>query len=202
MKALKTWKLGLPGLLLTLALQLTLGTTGAWAAGPLENVKGLIDEVQCILQTNLQKSKRLELIEKITDRHLDFREMAKRCLDSTWNTLTRAQQEEFVKLFSRLLKASYAGHLDEFAKTKVDYLGETNKAECGEVRILVIRANDKIPVNFRLLKEARGWMIYDMEIEGVSMVCNLQTQFCQTIKESSYHGLVRCMKVKLLADRS
>lgn len=188
------------GLILTLAVNLIILVPGARAAGPMEDVKGLIEEVQTILKTKPEKSKRLDLIEKATAKHLDFREMAKRSLESTWTSLNRSQQDEFIKVFSDLLKASYANHLDDFAKTKVDYQGETTKANTSEVRIVVVRPNDKIPVNFRLLHEPQGWMIYDMVIEGVSMVDNFRTQFAAMIQECSYGELVRCMKDKLRAD--
>ncbi len=188
------------GLILALAVNLIVGVAAAKAAGPLEDVKGLIEEVQTILKTKPEKAQRLELVEKATAKHLDFREMAKRSLESTWPTLNRTQQDEFIRVFSELLKASYANHLDDFAKTKVDYLGESKKTDTSEVRIVVIRANDKIPVNFRLLHEPQGWMIYDMVIEGVSMVDNFRTQFTAMIKECSYGELVRCMKDKLKAE--
>ena len=188
------------GLILALAVNLLIWVPRARAEGPMDGVKGLIEEVQTILKTKPEKSQRLDLVEKATAKHLDFREMAKRSLESTWNGLNRGQQDEFVRVFSELLKASYANHLDDFAKTKVEYQGETNKAEAGEVRILVIRPNDKVPVNFRLLHEPQGWMIYDMVIEGVSMVDNFRTQFAAMIQECSYGELVRCMKDRLKAD--
>ena len=189
------------GLILALAFHLTMWVSGAQAAGPMDDVKGLIQEVQTILQTKSEKSQRLELVEKAAARHLDFREMAKRSLQSTWTGLKRSQQDDFVLIFSGLLKASYANHLDEFAKTKVEYQGETSKAQESEVRILVLRPNDKIPVNFRLLQQPEGWMIYDMVIDGVSLVENFRTQFAAMIQECSYGELVRCLKEKLAAER-
>jgi len=188
------------GLILALAVNLLIWAPRARAEGPMEGVKGLIEEVQTILKNNPQKAQRVDLVEKATAKHLDFREMAKRSLESTWNGLNRGQQDEFVRVFSELLKASYANHLDDFAKTTVAYQGETNKGDSSEVCILVIRPNDKIPVNFRLLHEAQGWMIYDMVIEGVSMVDNFRTQFAAMIQECSYGELVRCMKDKLKAE--
>ena len=188
------------GLILALAVNLLIWVPMARAEGPMEGVKGLIEEVQTILKNHPQKSQRVDLVEKAAASHLDFREMAKRSLESTWNGLNRGQQDEFVRVFSELLKAHYANHLDDFAKTRVDYQGETNKAEAGEVRILVIRPNDKIPVNFRLLHEPQGWMIYDMVIEGVSMVDNFRTQFAAMIQECSYGELVRCLKDRLKAE--
>ncbi len=180
---------------------LVLWAPGAQAAGPLEDVKGLIEEVQAILQTHSDKSQRLQLIEKAADRHLDFREIAQRSLDSSWSNLNSAQQDEFVQVFSQLLKGFYANHLDDFAKTKVDYQGETRKADNSEVRILVIRPNEKIPVNFRLLQEPQGWMIYDMVIDKVSLVENFHNQFSQVIRDRSYAELLRSMKSRLKGEK-
>ena len=188
------------GLILTLAVNLIIWVPAVRAGGPLEDVKSLIEEVQTILKTKSEKSQRLDLVAKAAAKHLDFREMSKRSLESTWKGLNRGQQEEFVRVFSELMKAHYANHLDDFAKAKVDYQGETNKAETSEVRILIIRPNDKIPVNFRLLHEPQGWMIYDMVIDGVSMVDNFRTQFTAMIQECSYGELVRCMKDRLKAE--
>jgi phospholipid transport system substrate-binding protein len=187
------------GLILVLAVNLTLWIPAARAAGPLENVKSLIAEVQTILKTHSQKSERLDLVEKVTAKHLDFPEMAKRCLGSTWNTLSEAQKREFIQLFGELLKAHYADHLDDFAKTTVTYQGETCNADSSEVRIVVVRPNDRIPVSFRLLQKPEGWMIYDMNIDGVSMVSNFRTQFSQAITASSYQGLVARLKAHLKA---
>lgn len=84
------------GLILTLAVNLIIWVPAARAASPMEDVKSLITEVQTILQTHGQRSERLALIEKVTAKHLDFREMAKRCLGSTWNTLSGSQKNEFI----------------------------------------------------------------------------------------------------------
>jgi len=189
------------GLILALAVNLTMWVPGARAVSPTEDVKRLVDEVQTILQTKSAKSQRLDLIEKVTAKHLDFQEMAKRCLGSTWGTLNAGQKIEFVDLFSRLLKASYANHLDDFVKAKVNYQGESCDGHNAEVRIVVIRPNDRIPVNFRLLQKPAGWMIYDLNIEGVSMVSNYQCQFKRAIEMISYQGLLGRLKERLKAEK-
>ncbi len=188
------------GLVLALAANLVLGVSYASAAAPMDDVKGLINEVQTILQSHSQKSERLDLIEKVTNKHLDFEDMAKRSLGSTWATLNGAQRQEFVHLFSQLLKASYANHLDEFVKTKVNYEGESCDGNTSEVRITVIRPNDKIPVSFRLHQKGPGWMIYDLNIEGVSMVSNYRSQFQRAVQVISYQGLIGRLRAKLKAE--
>jgi phospholipid transport system substrate-binding protein len=189
------------GLILALAVNLALWLPAANAAAPMENIKSLVNEIQTILQTHSQKAERLNLIEQVTMRHLDFREMSKRCLGSTWAGLSSAQKNEFVQLFSALMRASYAKQLDGFVQAKVNYQGESCEADNAEVRISVVRPNDRIPVNFRLLKEPQGWMIYDLVIEGVSLVSNYRGQFARAINAISYKGLLARLKAHLKAER-
>jgi phospholipid transport system substrate-binding protein len=200
MQASKPFNLLGWSLALALAVQLVSGAPAALAAGPLADVKGLIEQIQTILQKNAEKSKRLDLIEKVTAKHLDFREMSQRCLGPTWATLSAGQQQEFVQLFSQLVKASYANHLDGFVKAKVDYQGESCDAQGGEVRLVIIRPNDRIPVKLNLLNKPEGWRIYDLCIEGVSMVNNYRQQFAKVIRSTSYQGLVGCLKAKVKAE--
>ena len=188
------------GLILALAINLIMWLPAAKAAAPMEDIKSLVSEIQTILQTHSQKSECLDLIEKVTTRHMDFREMSKRCLGSTWTSLSSAQKHEFVQLFGDLMKASYAKHLDEFVQAKVNYQGESCDNDAAEVRICVVRPNDRIPVNFRLLKEPQGWMIYDLVIEGVSMVNNYRCQFARAINVISYKGLLARLKAHLKAE--
>lgn len=186
--------------MLALAIPLTTWVPAALAAGPMDGIKCLVEEVQAVLQTKSEKSRRLDLIEKATARRLDFREMAQRCLGSTWSTLGKGQKDEFVHVFSQLLKASYANHLDEFVKAKVNYVGESLDEDRAEVRIVILRTNDRIPVSFSLLEKPQGWMIYDMNIEGVSMVSNYRSQFQRAIRLSSYQTLMSHLKAKLKAE--
>jgi len=188
------------GLIMALAVHLLLGATALLAAGPMEDVKNLIGEVQTILQTQKDKAIRLRLIEQSALRRIDYQEMSQRSLEQTWNSLSKAQRAEFLRLFTALLKASYADKLDDFAKSTVTYHGETQKGEAAEVRIQVNRTNDKIPVRFQLLKGPQGWMIYDLIVEDVSLVDNFRMEFGRIIKASSFTALLKCMQLKLQAN--
>ncbi|MHB8067752.1 MAG: MlaC/ttg2D family ABC transporter substrate-binding protein [Desulfobaccales bacterium] len=188
------------GLIMALAIFLTMGAPGVRAAGPQEDIKNLIEEVQTILQTKKDKPTRLRLIEQSALRRLDYQEMSRHCLDKTWGTINQAQRSEFIRLFTQLLRASHADKLDDFAKCTVTYQGETQNGDAAEVRILVVRTNDKIPVKFQLLKKPQGWMIHDLVIEDVSLVENLRTEFDRIIRSSSFSALLKCMQLKLQAN--
>jgi phospholipid transport system substrate-binding protein len=189
---------------LALALFLTLTVSLAMAGSPMEDIKSLMDEVMAVInnpeyQSPAQKQARVQLIEKLATRKLDYQEMAQRCLGNTWNTLTSAQKSEFIHLFSELLKASYADRLDELTKTQVSYQKETRNGDQAEVAVLILRPNDKIPVTFKMSQDSRGWMINDLIVEDVSLMSNFNSQFSRVIKGAGYGELVACLKLQLKA---
>jgi len=193
-------------IVLALALSLAPGVSGAQAGQPTEDIKHLLDEVLAILhnpalKTPAQKQHRQDLIEQAAARRFDYREMAKRCLDTTWDTLSQTQQKEYVHLFTELLKASYAHRVDEIANAQVTYLSESQGQDLAEVRTVILRPNDKIPVNFRMLRLPDGWKIYDLVIEDVSLVKNFNHQFGCAIEGDSYDYLVRCLRGKLQEEK-
>lgn len=190
---------------LVLVFNLGASVPQVFADQPTESVKAIIDKVLGILRNPAyrapgQKATRVRLIEQCALQRLDFQEMSKRCLEETWNTISQAQRAEFIRMFTELLKASYADKLDDFAKSTVAYQGETRKGDSAEVRILVLRTNDKIPVKFQLLNGPRGWMIYDLVIEDVSLVDNLRSEFGRIIKSSSFAALMKCLQLKLQSN--
>ena len=196
---------GLRVFLLTLAATLMMGGSGGLAAGPGDDVKNLINEVLGILnnpalQGTNQRARKVDLVEQAAARHFNYREMAKRCLGETWNTLNQGQQDEFVKNFSGLLKASFACRLDEFTKAGVNYQPEILKPDHAEVPIVILRPNDKIPVSFRMLKEPQGWMIYDLLIEGVSLADNYRAQFARIIEGSSFKDLLKVLQARMAEE--
>ena len=177
----------------------------ALAAGPADDVKSLINEVLAILnnpalQAPNQRARKVDLVEQAAARHFNYREMAKRSLGETWDTLNQGQQNEFVKNFSGLLKASFACRLDEFTRAAVTYQPEILKPDHAEVPIIILRPNDKIPVSFRMLKEAQGWMIYDLLIDGVSLADNYRGQFARIIKGGSFKDLLKVLQARMAEE--
>jgi phospholipid transport system substrate-binding protein len=202
----RRWPVGLTIALLALALLLAPGAPGALAGQPTEDIKKLMDEVLNILgnaalKAPAQKRRRLELIENLAASRFDYREMARISLEPTWDKLTKAQQEEFVHLFTELLKVSYAGRIDEIAKARVEYRPEKLMGDKAQVSAVILRPNDKIPVDFCLHQTPQGWMIYDLIIEKVSLAKNFQHEFGCAIEGASFNYLVGCLKSKLAAEK-
>jgi phospholipid transport system substrate-binding protein len=186
---------------LALALNLALAGYAAANGEPTEIVKGVIARVQELLRDpalQQDKAERRRLIKEAVDRHFDYREMAKRSLGAAWRNLGAAQRADFVSLFARLLEASYSDKIEKFAgNVKINYLGDNTEEDYAEVRTVVVRANDRIPFSYHLLNENGTWMVYDVVIEGVSLVSNYRSQFSRIIHESSYGELVRRLRNKV-----
>ncbi len=150
-----------------------------------------------------KKQQRHDMVKQIVDRHFDYREMAKRSLGATWNSLSNPQRDEFVRIFAELLEASYADKIDRYVKNvRIDYPGERLDGDYAEVPTVVVRPNDRIPLTYRLHNESGTWMVYDVVIEGVSLVSNYRSQFSRIISESSYAELVKRLRTKVNEQRS
>jgi phospholipid transport system substrate-binding protein len=185
--------------ILGLTLHLVVGVSGSWAGPPTEIVRQVIERSLDVLQNqSYGKSTKRQMVKGIVDPHFDYREMAKRSLGTAWGGLSSGQQAEFVRLFSELLEASYSDKIEKYAqRVKIDYTGEIPDGDQVEVRTVVVRPNDRFPLNYRLLREGGTWKVYDVVIEGVSLVSNYRSQFSRIIHESSYAELVRRLKTKV-----
>ncbi len=193
---------------LILILILALAGSSAGSSEPMPIVKEVIEQALDVLKNPAyegpaKKETRRQKVKQIVDRHFDYREMAKRSLGQAWSGLSNAQRDEFVRLFAELLEASYSDKIDKYAKSvKVDYTGESKDDGYAEVRTVVVRPNDRIPLNYRLYQADDDWKVYDVVIEGVSLISNYRSQFSRVIHESSYAELVRRLRTKVDELRS
>jgi phospholipid transport system substrate-binding protein len=182
------------------ALLLIVGASGARADQPMEVVRHVINNALDVLtNTAYTKQQRRQMVKGIVDPHFDYREMAKLSLGPTWHSISAGQRDEFVRLFANLLEASYSDKIIKYAqRVKIDY---TNVIPMGEdrveVRTVVVKPNDRIPLNYRLLNEDGTWKVYDVVIEGVSLVSNYRSQFRRIIHRTSYADLVQRLKAKV-----
>ena len=190
-------------LALSLTLSLALAVSEARAESPTEAVKSVVDEVLRVLQdpslkAPALKKQRRDRVKQVVDRRFDYEEMAKRSLGASWGSLSGGQHQEFVRLFAQLLEASYSDKIMRYSDEKIQYAPEIKEgADYAEVRTVVLRKNDRIPMNYRVILKPQGWMVYDVVIEGVSLVSNYRTQFSQVIRESGYGELVRRLRNKI-----
>ncbi len=173
-----------------------------FAGAPTDQVKETVDEVINILNNKELKKprnsrERSAKIREVVNRRFDFAEMAKRSLGIYWRQRTPAEQKEFVTLFSDLLENTYIRKIERYEHEKVTYVGEAVEGPYATVKTLIITTKEvEIPVNYRIFKSGDKWEVYDIIVEGVSLVNNYRTQFYQIMSSGSYADLVRRLKAK------
>jgi phospholipid transport system substrate-binding protein len=184
---------------------LLLGFATPGAAGELtDQMKQTTDKVLSILNDSaLQGSAKAEeregLIRKTLDERFDWTEMASRSLSRYWAQRTDEEKKEFVPLYADLVKRTYVHKVVEgYSGEKVVY-GEENIAKnYGTLKVkIVTKKNTDIPVEDRLRKEGDNWLIYDVAIEGVSVVNNYRAQFDSIMSKVSYANLVKMLRDKV-----
>jgi phospholipid transport system substrate-binding protein len=132
-----------------------------------------------------------------------FDEMAKRSLGAYWPERTPAERTEFVHVFTDLLARSYVSRIDGYSGQPIVYLDESVDGDRAEVRSEVVdHLTGKTSIEYRLLRGPSDWRVYDVVIDGVSLVNNYRTQFAQIIGRSSYSDLLRRMRSKLASERN
>ncbi|KAB0671937.1 ABC transporter substrate-binding protein [Oryzomonas sagensis] len=169
-------------------------------AGATDDVKKTVDEVvHVVSDKNLKKhdQQRRQALKKTISVIFDYSEMAKRSLGKHWSQRSQAERRQFTDLFASLLENSYAGKIESYNNEKIMYLKETVDGDHAEVRSKVITPKrDEYSLDYRLLKENGKWMVYDVVIEGVSLVSNYRTQFNKIITTNGYNELVKKLKTK------
>jgi phospholipid transport system substrate-binding protein len=190
-----------------LTFYLILGLATPISAGePTEEIKKTTDKVIAILADPALKGpehakERERLIRRAADERFDWKEMARRAMARHWQKRTKEEKEVFVSLFSDLLERTYMKKIESYSGEKVYYEGESIDGVYATVSVKILTSNDvKISVEYRLHKQEGDWLIYDVSIEGVSLINNYRSQFNDIILKSSYEGLVKRLKEKVGRD--
>ncbi|HVG02730.1 MAG TPA: ABC transporter substrate-binding protein [Nitrospira sp.] len=171
-------------------------------AGPAtDSIRGTIDEVFKVLDDKeLKKPERHEdrrqRLEKVVGARFDYSEMSRRSLGTQWNQLSEKDKQEFVDLFRTLLTNTYADRVENYSGEGVQYLNERTEKEYAEVRTKVLSGKTEIPMDYRLLRKDNDWRVYDVVVDGVSLVNNYRGQFSKILHTSSYPGLVDQLRKK------
>ncbi len=144
---------------------------------PTAVVKCTIDEVIRLvtdeqLKTSDQVSQRRELLEEEIGKHFDFGEMAKRSLAAHWKRRKEPDHQEFIGLFQALLSKTYAKKIENYSGETVNYLKERLRDGYAEVQTTIVSPKTEISLDYRLILKDGAWHVYDVVVDGVSLVKN------------------------------
>ena len=153
--------------------------------------------IQTLKDTSLSKKEKKEGILKTIDGLFDFNLMARLSLGKeNWKPLSRSKRKEFSKLFVERLKQSYLDKLDLYTDEEV-VVGEAKLTKKNRVEVLtyLITKDDKKEMTYKLYKsKKKGWMVYDVDVLGVSIVQTYRSQFSGILKKESMEQLMERMR--------
>jgi phospholipid transport system substrate-binding protein len=172
-------------------------------ASPMDEIKQTTDKILSIATNPAFKApskseEREKRIRQAVDKRFDWEEMARRSLAIHWAERTTEERKEFIRLFADLVERTYMKKVEDYSGEKVLYEGESKEGDYATVRVkIVTKRGENIPVEYRLKKERENWFIYDVSIEGVSLVNNYRIQFHSIISQSNYENLVKRLREKV-----
>ena len=165
-----------------------------------EQMTKKIDNVLLVLEKKeLSLSQKGEEIIKIIDEVFDYELMAKIAIGKeTWNNLSAPKQKEFVKIFETKLKNSYVEKLELYNDQKVKIIGlkpHNNTRLQLETELIGKEGSYKINYNFyNKSKEKEQWLIYDVDLVGVSIIQTYRQQFSGLLKEKTFDEMLALLE--------
>jgi phospholipid transport system substrate-binding protein len=170
------------------------------AGAPTEQIRGTIDRTIGILKDPAlsgkdRKEERRGLLRKEIEPAFDFQEMAKRSLGPNWRDRTPEERVRFIALFRELLENSFLGKIESYQGEEIRYGKETVDGPYAQVETVVVTTRgQEIPVDYRLLSDGVRYRVYDVVIEGISLVNNYRSQFNSILQKSSFAELMEKLR--------
>jgi phospholipid transport system substrate-binding protein len=179
----------------------------AQALTPTETLRGPLDSALAILQDpryrsgsekEAQKERLWELIRKV----FDFEGITVLAVGQNWKRFSPEQKKVFTDLFTTRLGNSYLNKIQgSFNNEKVEFLSEEMLSPAkARVKTKIVREVDSIPVDYSVRPIGGGWRIYDVNIEGVSLVANYRTQFNDILSKDSPDVLIERVRSQNIAQ--
>lgn len=190
-----------------LGLGLFLFSTLTYAADPVapdEMIKSTANEVLEIIKKDKDiqagdKQKVKDLIETKILPQFDFTRMTRLAVGRFWNQATPAQQQELTNEFRSLLVRTYSASLNSYKDQKIDYKPlKLSPADTDVVvKTAIVQSNGRgIPIDYTVIKTPASWKIYDISVDGVSLVVNYRSSFAQEIQQGGIAQLINTLKAK------
>lgn len=183
--------------------------SGDAAAGPTVFVKSVIDQATAIVRdTSMSAAERDRKLRAIAEANFNFSDMARTALGYHWRQLTPQQRAQFVPLFTSFMEAVYLSKMQDYGIEKirkdvntsnVNFTGQDFQGgDYAEVHSTTVFSDHPQPVkvDYLLSRGANGWKIYDLEIDGISVMANYRNQFNRVINDDGFPALTTMLQKK------
>lgn len=175
----------------------------AYAVGPMDELKGPIDRVIDILKDpqyndESKKDSQHDKMWGIIKSVFDFDKISQLALAKYRKKFNKEQMETFTEEFTELLGNTYIKKIQgEFKNEKVKYLKEKiDKKGRATVKTVIVRESVEVPIDYKMWKKSEKWRIFDVKVEGVSLVKNYRTQFSKILFKETPDQLIERIKNK------
>jgi len=172
------------------------------AATAEETLRDTMDDILQVLKEPAQKGTQAyqeerSKLEQIINDIFDFQELSARAVGLHWKRFSDEQKQEFAKAFADLLGQKYLDRIQSYKNERIVF-GEMRTSARGNVEIQtrVVQDDKEIPIAYRMTETAQGWRVYDVIVEGVSLVKNYRTQFMEIMVNGSPEDLIQAVKKK------
>lgn len=171
---------------------------------PDELVKSVATEVMAIIKADkdIQKGDQKKIYALVDAKvlpHFDFTRMTRLAVGRYWRDATPEQQQRLVKEFRDLLVRTYAMSLANYKNQTIEYkplrLGP-NDTDVTVKTVVLEPGRQPIPIDYQMVKTPDGWKVYDITVEGVSLVVNYRSSFAQEIQQGGMERLIQTLAEK------
>ena len=180
---------------------------GTALASPTATIKGPLDQAVSILKDpryqsddpGLKKEQR-DKIWGVVESTFDFTEVSRRALARNWKSFSTEEQQEFAEVFAKMLGNIYVERIQSgFADQKIEFADEIlhDTKPLAIVKTFIVTDKNKIPVDYSLKKKSDQWRVYDVKVEGVSLIKNYRTQFNDILRKEKPAQLIERLKTKV-----
>ena len=188
--------------MLNIIMAVLLASAGSSAtAGPTETVREAVQQVYSQPDGSAVKkvstAERRADIRKVAESLFDFPEMSRRALGPAWDTVSPAEKEEFVRLFTNLIANAYMGKIEQYAGEPITYQDERVDGDEASVRSRVVTPKgSEVGIEYRLYRTADRWAVYDLNVDGVSLLGSYKAQFNRLLQRGSFVELLKQLRQK------
>jgi phospholipid transport system substrate-binding protein len=172
---------------------------GASAGPPTDQLRDGVQHVVQILKDpelmgDAKAPERSAAVNKVADEIFDFGETAKRALGPHWAQRTPAERDEFVRLFTELVQQTYLSKVNQY-NSEMTFQGDEVDGNQAVVRTtLLLGKGSQMALDYRMHRPRDRWQVYDLSIDGISLVASYRSQFNKIVRTDSYEGLVARLK--------
>lgn len=173
---------------------------GAQSLDPTEQLRPFVEKTVSILTDPELQGEEKSLIRrdkalKAASEGIDFKEMSKSVFGKKWSQLDPNEKENFVSLFTQLVEHAYIGKIEGYSKQKIEFIDQRIKGERAQVNTKIINTENVVSVSYIMLLKDNRWMVYDIVVEGVSLLRNYMEQFKGIVEKKGYSSLLQQVEI-------